>query len=46
MAMKFGPSQSHIPMIRKFGLKNRKPRLKSAQPKLSKIMKLDNKSGE
>jgi hypothetical protein len=46
MAMKFGPSESHIPAIRKFGLKSRKARLKVAQPKLSKIMKLDNKQGE
>lgn len=40
--MKLGPSQSHIPMIRKFGLKNRKPKLKTAEPKLSKILKFNN----
>jgi hypothetical protein len=43
MAMKLGPSQSHILAIRKFGLKNRKARLKVAQPKLSKIIKLGGK---
>lgn len=37
MKLNLGPSESHIPMIRKFGLKNRKPRLKVAEPKLSKI---------
>lgn len=39
MKLNFGPSQSHIPAIRKFGLKNRKARLKVAQPKLTKLAK-------
>ena len=39
MTMKLGPTQSHIPAIRKFGMKLRKAHLKVAQPKLSKIMK-------
>lgn len=36
-SINLGPSESHIPMVRKFGLKNRKPKLKVAQPKLSKL---------
>lgn len=37
LKLNLGPSESHIGIIRKFGLKNRKPRLKVSQPKLSKL---------